>query len=174
MRKPSSKRRTAARPAAATATPTTPISATLSPAASELVRWYGALTRHSEAATIEGAVFGVLTRARLAYDDRAGDDSFDWLLDDVLATLHSEERWPARTPHTASVSTADSVSVTFTGAAAHAIGLAAGLRDEEAGFLVRRAVCQDLCALLFESSPEEYPAMATAFELPDVQEKGGN
>ncbi len=80
-----------------------PISTTLSPAASELVRWYCALTHHPEAA-IKGALFGVLSRARDAYERPPGaDDGFDWVLDDVLQTLRSEERWPGHPARTISM-----------------------------------------------------------------------
>ena len=70
-----------------------PVSATLSHEASELVRWYCGVTHHAEGSAVEGAVYGVLERAKDAYEGPpGGDDGFDWLLTDVLAGMNDDSR----------------------------------------------------------------------------------
>jgi hypothetical protein len=61
------------------------ISVTLSEQVSQLVRWYCAITHHSPAEAVEGAVYGVFERAKGDYE-HPGGDGFDWLMDDVLST----------------------------------------------------------------------------------------
>jgi hypothetical protein len=71
-----------------------PIGVTLSPQASELVRWYCAITHHSPAEAVEGAVYGVFERAKGDYE-HPGCDGFDWLMDDVLSMkFRDTERSP--------------------------------------------------------------------------------
>ena len=80
-------KRPAAPPEAVPAVPVlpAPISATLSPQASELVRWYCGITKHREDATVEGAVFGIVARAKDAYEEgNFHDEAFNWLLEDAL------------------------------------------------------------------------------------------
>ena len=80
-------------PAAVPETVPAPVSTTLSHEASELVRWYGSITHHNERSTVEGAVFGTLTRAKEAYEqDPGSDEAFNWLLDDVLASMNDDCR----------------------------------------------------------------------------------
>ena len=75
----------------------TPISTTLSPQASELVRWYCSITKHHETEAVEGAVFGVLERAKDAYEGTpGGDDGFDWLMEDVIQAKRDDLRFPIR------------------------------------------------------------------------------
>ena len=82
-----------ANPPEAAAAPLPPISTTLSREASELVRRYSGITRHTDASTVEGAVFGTLSRAKEAYEDQPGaDDGFNWLLEDVLAGMRDDSR----------------------------------------------------------------------------------
>jgi hypothetical protein len=77
-----------------------PISATLSRQASALVRWYCGVTRHQESAAVEGAVFGVMERAWSAYqDDNRHDESFNWLLEDVLDGMNNDARQPVCAMH---------------------------------------------------------------------------
>lgn len=96
------KRKLAKRPAAraASAQPTppptpAPISVTLSPQTSGLVRWYCGITKHFEADTVEGAVHGVLERAKDAYEGSPGmDEGFNWLMEDVLRANNDDLRQP--------------------------------------------------------------------------------
>ena len=94
------KRKVAKRPQpTAAAVPSTPppppISTTLSLPASELVRWYCGVTHHREADTIEGAVYGVLTRAKDAYEGTPGmDEAFNWIMEDVLTGMNDDARHP--------------------------------------------------------------------------------
>ena len=53
-------------------------------------------TCHREHATVEGAVFSVFTRAKQAYEKHRGmDEAFDWLMEDVLASMNDLARDPA-------------------------------------------------------------------------------
>lgn len=91
------KRQTA--PAASTPPPAppVPISTTLSPQASALVRWYCGITRHREEDAVEGAVFGLIERAKDAYDEgNRHNESFNWLMEDVLRGMNDDLRKPAR------------------------------------------------------------------------------
>ena len=77
-----------------------PISTTLSLQASDLVRWYCEVTRHQESDAIEGAVYGVLSRAREAYAEHSRyDESFNWMLEDVLEAMRDPSRQPGRDAH---------------------------------------------------------------------------
>ena len=70
-----------------------PVSATLSPQASELVRWYCGITHHHETDAVEGEVFGVLERARDAHEGPAGgDEGFNFILEDVLRAMNDDSR----------------------------------------------------------------------------------
>ena len=83
----------ASTPGAVPETVPPPVSAALSHEASDLVRWYCGITHHTEGSAVEGAVYGVLKRAKEAYDGPpGGDDGFDWLLQDVIEGMNDDSR----------------------------------------------------------------------------------
>ena len=70
-----------------------PITITLGATGTRLVRWDCQITHQQEPDAIEGALIGVLARARAAHKKTTGhDEAFDWVLADVSEFLYSGAR----------------------------------------------------------------------------------
>ncbi len=73
-----------------------PISVTLSGPTSDLVRWYCGVSKHREDVSVDGALYGALSRAKAAYEDDSFDEAFNFVLDDTLGCMNSS-RLPGHT-----------------------------------------------------------------------------